>query len=69
MVLYLIGSFMLAAIGSCQNCDGRYDFGESRGTGTQIAAAPFSDKVWSLGSTSVSGGLVLRKWTGVDWED
>ena len=52
---------------NAQECNGLYNL-IPRGSGEQIAAAPYSDKVWSLGNISVEGGYVLRKWTGEDWE-
>jgi len=40
-------------------CD-RLTFAESRGQNiVQVAAAPFSDDVWSLGTKLVKGGFIL----------
>ena len=34
-----------------------------------MAAAPFSDEVWSLGSKLSRGGFILRKWTTSKWRN
>ena len=49
---------------SARPCDGLYKFEAERGFGHSVAAAPFDDAVWSLGTEEFPGGYVLRKWTG-----
>jgi hypothetical protein len=65
----IILAFAIALAWAQPPCDGLYTSQNQHGIGHSIAAAPFNDSIWSLGTDQIPGGYVLRKWTGSGWQD